>query len=127
MTYRNGTPHTDLPQCDSEVQRPKPVPTRRRYTQAFKRQVLAQIEAMTPSERGSYLRKEGLYYSMIARWRRELTDSSASAASSTDELDTRTLKRRLEQAERKLKRAEAVIDFQKKALSLLETLGENPS
>ncbi len=47
-----------------------PTRTRRRFTVAFKRQVLAEAARCTkPGELGALLRREGLYSSHLAAWR----------------------------------------------------------
>ncbi len=41
----------------------------RRYPAAYKARVLAEYDALPKSENGSYLRREGLYSSLITVWR----------------------------------------------------------
>ena len=56
-----------LPQPEIEVSATR---TRRRFSSAFKRQILAQAEACTkPGALGALLRREGLYSSHLAVWR----------------------------------------------------------
>ncbi len=54
-------------------------PKRRTFTAEFKAQVLAEYDAADREERGAILRREGLYTSHIAEWRKA-ADASARAA-----------------------------------------------
>ncbi len=48
--------------------------TRRRFTVAYKEQILAEADQCTESgDLGELLRREGLYSSSLTRWRRERT------------------------------------------------------
>jgi transposase-like protein len=54
---------------------PEVVPraTRRRFSAAYKRQIVAEADARTKrGESGALLRREGLYSSHLSNWRREL-------------------------------------------------------
>jgi transposase-like protein len=42
---------------------------RRRFTEAFKRRILDEVERARPGEIGLILRREGLYSSQLAAWR----------------------------------------------------------
>ncbi len=79
-------------------------PTRRRFTPEYKLDILAQYELLTESgARGALLRKEGLYSSHIAEWKR-LRDAgalNALAAKATGPKPTKT------DAERKAEKLEA--------------------
>jgi len=43
--------------------------TRCRFAAAYKAQVVAEFDACTAGETGAVLRREGLYSSMLTRWR----------------------------------------------------------
>ena len=45
---------------------------RRKYTAAYKRQIVEAASTMTPEERGALVRREGLYASHLTHWRAEL-------------------------------------------------------
>ncbi len=96
---------------------------RKTYSSKYKLQVIRKLETLAPNERGAYLRKEGLYYSMVARWRDEFA-KVPEVQQVVPKEDTRALKRKIEQLERRLEKADAVIDLQKKVLTLLDTLRE---
>jgi transposase-like protein len=120
-----------------ESQRPDPeVPERarrRRFTAEYKLEVLAAYEAAPDGEKGGLLRREGLYSSHIAEWRRA-RDAGALAALTVP----RGRKRRDPQAERiarleaekqqleqELAKSRFVVDVQAKLHALLETLSES--
>lgn len=108
---------------DPEVQAK---PQRRVFTAAYKVQILREIDACTvPGQVGAILRREGLYSSHVANWRRARESGALAhptkrgrrpdpAAKRIAELEK--LNKRLE---RKLAHAEALIDLQKKVSALL--------
>jgi transposase-like protein len=104
---------------------------RRRFTAEYKRKILKEADACSrPGELGALLRREGLYSSHLAAWRRVREQGGlaglspkkrgprAKVADPRDkrivelERDNRRLKARLE-------RAEALIEVQKKVAALL--------
>lgn len=104
---------------------------RRRFTAQDKLRVLEEVDAATESGAvGAILRREGLYSSHLAEWRR------ARAAGELEGLapkkrgpkpvpanplakENAELKRALEKAELRAKRAEALVELQKKVSELL--------
>lgn len=60
-----------------ETQAPRPDPevlerrTRRRYNARYKLQVLQQTDGLAEGQIGAYLRREGLYWSLLSKWRRQ--------------------------------------------------------
>jgi transposase-like protein len=106
-------------------------PKRRRFTAEYKRRILAQHDACTrPGEVGAMLRREGLYSSQLCKWQRQC-DAALDAGLTpkkrgrkvrvVDELAARNAKlekmnRRLEE---RLRKAEIIIDVQKKLSILL--------
>lgn len=104
---------------------------RRRFTTAYKLDVLRKADACTrPGELGVLLRREGLYSSHLVTWRRQrehgLTPKTRGRKPMSGDPRVKTLaranaalatdKRRLE---RRLQRAETIIAFQKKVAELL--------
>lgn len=95
----------------------------RRFTAKFKQKVLKDIDVLTPSERGAYLRKNGLYSSHIWRWRKQLEQSPAGilaegkpgrkATKDPNTAKILQLERENERLNRKLKQAETIIEVQK--------------
>src|SRR5215468_11162899 len=67
-------------------------PKRRRFTAAYKMEILAEYDKLTDSaERGALLRREGLYHSQVQQWRaardqgavQALTDKPAGRAAAS--------------------------------------------
>ena len=112
---------------DPEVRAHRP---RRRFTSQYKLAILRKADACTQSgEVAALLRKEGLYSSHLVTWRRQrvagLTPKKRGRKRAGDprvkqlereKISLESEKRRLE---RRLQRAEAIIDFQKKVAQLL--------
>jgi hypothetical protein len=106
-------------------------PLRRKFTLDKKLQVLREADrCKAPGELGALLRREGLYWSTLSRWRiaRERGELSGAGAKKRgaksqvrDERDERI--RELERENRRLRaraeRAEALIEVQKKVSEIL--------
>jgi len=104
---------------------------RRRFTAADKLRVLAAADAATEvGGVGAVLRREGLYSSHLAEWRRAkaageleaLTPKKRgrkAAIANPLEKENTELKRALAKAELRAKRAEALVELQKKVSELL--------
>jgi transposase-like protein len=103
-------------------------PRRRTYTAAYKLKVLDEVAAAT--ERGAVaviLRREGLYASHLAAWRKELRNGGVAALQKkrgrkpAQPVDAELVRLQRENAKlsRRLAQAEAIIDVQKKVASLL--------
>lgn len=115
------------PRPDPEVvARPK----RRRFTAAYKARIVREAEACTePGEIGALLRREGLYSSLLSRWRRAMQEGALVGLDSKrgrkKDPDTKLRQqlRKLERENAKLKRqlqqAETVIEVQKKLSEML--------
>ena len=131
----------DLPESRTPAAgRPDPevVPQakRRRFTTAYKLQILREADACTePGQLGALLRREGLYSSYLAEWRRArhqglLAEGAAPKrgrpANVVDEQQAELVRLQQEnqQLQLRLQQAELIIDVQKK---LSQLLGLNPS
>lgn len=124
-----------LAERGSRPERPNPeVPARaqrRSFTAEYKQRIVREAEQCTQSgEIGALLRREGLYSSILAEWRRQSEQGSYKALvrkkrgpkdnPSTDLLrENATLKKKLGRLERELKTAELIIDVQKKVSEVL--------
>jgi transposase len=105
--------------------------TRRRFTTAYKLEVLRKADACTrPGELGALLRREGLYSSHLVTWRRQrehgLTPKTRGRKPTSTDPRVKTLEREKaalatdnRRLERRLQRAETIIAFQKKVAELL--------
>ena len=106
---------------------------RRTFTAKYKLEILTAYDAAEPGEKGAILRREGLYSSHIAEWRRA-RDAGALAALAVprgrkrpDSRDAQiaALQREKERLEQELAKARFVMDVQAKLQALLETLSES--
>lgn len=105
---------------------------RRRFSAKYKLQILAKAEACTePGSLGALLRKEGLYSSHLVTWRRAQRAGALAALApkkrgrKAAELDARderiaSLEREVRELELRAKRAEGLVELQKKLSALLE-------
>jgi transposase-like protein len=106
-------------------------PKRRTYTAEYKRGILqeAEVAAATRGGIGSLLRREGLYSSLLATWRRErangileaLTPQTRGPKSKSHPMDEENQKLRRQNARlaEDLRKAHIIIDVQKKVAALL--------
>ena len=108
---------------------------RRRFSAAYKARIVRKADTCTePGEVGALLRREGLYSSYLAKWRREyqrggeeaLADDKRGRKATKNPLEpeVQKLRRELERTQKKLKQAEMIIEFQK---NLCEILGISPT
>lgn len=113
------------------------VPKRRAYTAEYRLRIVREADAALASGEvgavGKLLRREGLWSSNLTEWRRQrdrgelaaMVSKKRGRKSKKDPLaeENERLRRRVEQLEAELKKAETVIDVQKKVAALLgETL-----
>ena len=110
-------------------------PSRRRsFTPAQKLEHLAEYEAACQSgQGGAYLRREGLYSSLITEWRR-LRDAGMLAGKqpgtklgrpSAQQAEIARLRRELARAEAKLATTQTALDIMGKAHALLEQISKS--
>jgi transposase-like protein len=98
---------------------------RRRFTTAYKLEILRKADACTRhGELGALLRKEGLYSSHLFTWRQQRATGLTPKKRGRKAVPVDPEKKKLEQENRRLttrlKKAEALLDFQKKLSSLLQ-------
>lgn len=110
--------------------------TRRRLTVGYKIRVIETIAELKANGSthsiGSYLRKEGLYYSSVRKWMLQHERGELTATKSGGKTKSRTmlqaenqrLRRQLERTEKKLKKTEMIVELQKK-LSLILGLDQS--
>jgi transposase len=102
---------------------------RRRFTAEYKRQIALEAEQCNqPGEIGALLRREGLYSSVLARWRRQLREESLASSKKSKRngkvspaQELARLKRENERLKEKLRQAELIIDVQKKVSEMMQT------
>lgn len=109
-------------------------PSRRRsFTPAQKLDHLTRYEAACETgQGGAYLRREGLYSSLISEWRRlrdaGLLEGKAGAKvgrPSAEQAELARLRRELAKAEAKLATTQTALDIMGKAHALLEQISES--
>jgi transposase-like protein len=113
---------------DPEVHEKKP---RRKFTAKYKLRILAEADACTqPGQLGALLRREGLYSSNLTTWRQQRAQGILQAMSpkkrGRKRKQTNPLAKQVAQLEKenrrlqdKLKKAETIIEVQKKISEIL--------
>ena len=101
------------------------------FSSEYKQRILAEMDdALAPGERGAILRREGLYWSTVSRWRLRRDEAVRAGLSDVkrgpkvDELarEVRDLRRQNEFLAGRLRTAEALAEAQGKAFALLQAL-----
>jgi transposase len=125
----NGRAH------DGEVAKGDPAakPQRRTFSAEYKLAVLAEYEAAPDGEKGSVLRREGLYSSQVTEWRQARDAGLAGALGAhvrqpkrhPAEVELEKLRRKHERTEAELARTRLALEIMGKANALLEQLSES--
>jgi hypothetical protein len=113
-------------------------PQRRQFTDQYKLGILREADGCTkPGELGSLLRREGLYSSNLTTWRREREKGALGAKAQKRGRKARTeeqlraeikqVRREKDQVVARLRKAETVIEVQKKVSDLLGDWLPSPS
>ena len=101
-------------------------PTRRRFTAEYKQHILKSADACTETgDLGALLRREGLYASTLAYWRRQRDKGTLSALNPKKRgrkayeqtpliREAEKLRKENERLKERLRKAELIIDVQKK-------------
>lgn len=122
---------------DGGVSEPDPAAraARRTFTAEYKARVLAEYDALPlhSPDRGALLRREGLYTSHIAEWRRArdagarqgLAPKPTKLKRPAEQLELDRLRRRNERLEAELARTRLALEITGKAHALLEMLSES--
>ncbi len=104
---------------------------RRSFTAEYKRRILEEADSCTePGEIGALLRREGLYSSHLAKWRRQreaggldgLKPKKRGRKKDEEAAEIAQLRRENERLRKQLEQAELIIAAQKKLAQALETL-----
>jgi transposase-like protein len=112
--------------ADSEV---IPMAKRRQFSRAYKLRILAETEQCRRGEVGALLRREGLYASVLSKWRKQKAAGRLDGPSGSQEQkvkdqskELRRLRRENARLQAQLAKTEAIIEVQKKLSALLETM-----
>ena len=111
-------------------------PQRRKFTGEYKAKILAECAAATePGQIGAILRREGLYSSHLVDWRRRQAEGGKHGLAPQrigrppknplvreHEKELAALKRENAKLQEKLRRAEIIVDAQKKLAEVLTSL-----
>ena len=113
--------------------------TRRRlFTAEYKMEILAEAEACKgTSQVGAMLRREGLYHSALSEWRKAQAQGGLNALAPVKsgpkakerhplEAENAQLRKEKKALERKLKRAEWILEISKKGAELMEKMALGP-
>lgn len=130
MLKTPNNPHL-VPDSDTEVE---PRPLRRNFTAAYKAQILAECDQASESGQiGAILRREGLYSSHLVEWRRARLAGLApkktgrpkkSEADRSRDEELEQLRRHNAVLTERLRRAEIIVEAQKKLAQLLASPDE---
>lgn len=113
--------------------------TRRRLTNSYKLKVVEQVDRLRSQGSGAigaYLRKEGIYYSMVHKWAllREQGLLSGQRTSHANEktresilAENKQLRRKLEQIEKRLHKTELLVELQKKISAMMDLENQGDS
>jgi len=108
-----------------------PTAKRRRFSAAEKQRILSEADRCTePGQLGALLRREGIYASMLATWRRQRAQAQETAlaprkrgpkpnAALAEAREVKKLQKQNERLRRELERAHTIIDVQKKLCTVL--------
>lgn len=121
---------------DVGVDEPDPAarPRRRSFTAEYKAGILEEYDALPvgSAERGALLRREGLYTSHVAEWRKARAAGALGglapkpkARRSPEQVELERLRRRNERLEVELKRTQTALEITGKVHALLEQLSES--
>jgi len=110
-------------------------PRRRTFTAEYKARILAEYDTIPAgsTDRGALLRREGLYTSHIAEWRKArdtagldaLAPKARPAKRSAEQVELEKLRRRTARLEAELARTRLALEITGKAHALLEMLSES--
>jgi transposase len=99
------------------------VAKRRVFTEAYKRRIVEEAGRARAGEIGLILRREGLYFSQLAKWREVRSDMTTKRKkkreSTVDLAAYRLLEKENARLKLKLRKAEAMLELQKKAAEIL--------
>jgi len=127
LASRNGS-HTNGSHATPDFEVPAQA-RRRKLPASYKLRILCEADGCAQGEVGALLRREGLYSSQLATWRKQRQDGTLTALAahrrgrppiiSPEATALAAVRAENERLTRQLAAAEAIIDIQKKVSSLL--------
>ena len=128
----NGRAHNGAMADDTD---PAARPMRRQFTAEYKKAILAEYDGLPlrSPERGALLRREGLYSSHLAEWRKTrdtattaaLEPKARPAKRSAEQIELDRLRRQNERLETELAKTKLALEITGKAHALLELISES--
>lgn len=106
-----------------------PVAKRRKFSPAYRNRILEEIDRAGAGEIGLILRREGLYSSQLAGWRKgrlKMSPGKQKKESSDVNAENRCLEKEVAKLKLKLLKAEAMLDLQKKAADMISLMTLRP-
>ena len=102
----------------------QPKAERRRFSAEYKQRMVAEAEQCQYAELGSLLRREGLTYAQIGKWRiaqaEGTLDKKRGPVANPNRAEMKRLEAENARLKKQLERAKLIIDAQKKLARLLE-------
>lgn len=122
--------HGAMHDTDPDPEVPEKARGPRRYPAAYKARILAEYDGLSKADKGALLRREGLYSSLLAEWRKQADRGAQEALANPagrPRVDPRDreitrLRRDNEHLSGELDKARKVIEVQGKLSALLEQL-----
>lgn len=108
----------------------EPRPVRRQFTAAFKAKILKETDAAPKGEIAAILRREGLFWSTLRKWRAQMSSAGLEPQKRGRKVDPREekikkLENQLAKLEKRLKQKDILLELQKKIAEILETTNED--
>lgn len=134
MTKPNGRKQTPAGVTTTDPEFTPPTTRKKRHLSAqYKLRVLEEIDALPYGQTAAYLRREGLYSSQIAKWRKQreagklagLEPQKRGPKGGENAQRLAELERENEQLRSKLAQAEVIIAVQKKLARTLESIAQS--
>ena len=115
---------------DPDPEVPERARAPRRYPAKYKARILVEYEGLSKGDKGALLRREGLYSSLIAEWRKQrdrggfeaLAKPSGRPRADARDREIVRLRKDKERLESQLDKAQQVIEIQGKLSALLEQI-----
>ena len=126
----NGTVKEEMPKTEVVAKA-----RRKRFTAAEKLRILREVDACQGSgEIGALLRREGIYSSYLTTWRKQrelgeldgLAPHKRGPKPNPEAIELAKLRREHERLQERMRRAELIIDVQKKVARMLGETIESP-
>ena len=98
------------------------VARRRVFSAEYKRRILEEVDRARPGEIGLILRREGLYSSQLGNWRKwrsGVKEKKRPSKGTEEQEKIKELEKENARLKLKLRKAEAMLDLQKKAAEIL--------